>query len=185
MRILATSRNLAPQSGPFVMGIGMFDGVHRGHQAILARVRELARESGVQGLAYTFDPHPLHILNPLVAPPLIEPLEARIERFGALGIDAVLIERFDKAYAATTAERFIADVLVNKLNVRHVVVGAGFAFGAGQQGSPQTLAKAGVQHAFSAHVIEPVRAGDVEVSSTRVRELVRAGDMRAAAELLG
>ncbi len=185
MRILATSPNLPPASGPFVIGIGMFDGVHLGHQAILGRVSELAHEEQVASLAYTFEPHPLRVLNPLVAPELIEPLATRLERFAELGIDAVLVERFDRAYAATSAERFIEDILVHKLNARHVVVGQGFAFGAGQQGSTAMLVAAGASHAFTAHVVAPVRVSDREVSSTRVRELVRGGDLRGAAELLG
>ncbi len=185
MRLFVNSRNLTRPVGPFAVGIGIFDGVHRGHQALLTRVVELARADELGSLVFTFDPHPAKVLAPTRAPQLLEPLESRVERFAALGLGAVLVERFDRELADTPAAEFVAQTVVGKLQARHVVVGAGFTFGAGGSGTTASLTELGATHGFSTHVVPPVVADGQVISSTRIRALVRDGEVAAAAELLG
>jgi riboflavin kinase/FMN adenylyltransferase len=185
MRILASSRNLNERVGPFAVGLGIFDGVHLGHRALLATVKQLADRDGVDSLVYTFNPHPAKVLVPERAPLLLEPIENRLEIFSTLGIDAVLVERFDREFAAMPAEAFIQGILSDKLAARHVVVGAGFTFGAGGRGTTTLLTERGQLAGFSTHIQPAILSDGEVVSSTRVRRLVQSGDLAAAAGLLG
>jgi riboflavin kinase/FMN adenylyltransferase len=185
MRILASSRSLSESVGPFAVGLGIFDGVHLGHRALLARVRDLADADGVDSLVYTFNPHPAKLLVPERAPRLLEPIENRLEIFSTLGIGAVMVERFDREFAAIPAETFIDTVLVQKLRARHVVVGAGFTFGAGGKGTTALLEAQGRRAGFATHIQPAVTADGEVVSSTRIRRLVASGDLGAAQRLLG
>jgi riboflavin kinase/FMN adenylyltransferase len=185
MRILASSRNLLEPAGPFAIGIGIFDGVHLGHRKLLGLVRELADRDGVPSLAFTFDPHPCAVIKPEQAPCLLEPIEQRLEHFAELGIHTVLVEHFDTEFAAIEAARFIDEILVGKLRALHVVVGAGFNFGARGQGTTELLAAAGPQHGYTAHIVDPVEVDGAVVSSTRIRGAVREGRVAEASRLLG
>ncbi len=182
MRILAGSRSIREPIGPFAVGLGIFDGVHIGHQQLLGCVCELAASDTIDSLAYTFNPHPAAVLVPERAPRLLEPIENRLEGFAALGLVATLVERFDPELASTTAERFIDEVLIGKLQARHVVVGQGFTFGAGGRGTTALLAS---RSEFTTHVIPPVTRDGEVVSSTRIRELITGGRVAEAAPLLG
>lgn len=185
MHILASSRNLIEPAGPFAIGIGIFDGVHLGHRALLEKVRELAERDGISSLAFTFDPHPCTVVRPNRAPHLLEPIEQRIEHFAEIGIRSALVERFDAGFAAIEATRFIDETLVGKLGARHVVVGAGFTFGARGQGTTEQLVAAGRHHGFVAHIVEPVQVDGATVSSTRIRNALCKGRVAEAARLLG
>jgi len=168
--------------GPYAVGLGIFDGVHVGHRALLDRVRDLATADGIESLAYTFNPHPATVLAPDHAPKLLEPVEGRLDGFAALGMVATLVERFDKEFATISAERFIEEVLIGKLCARHVVIGEGFTFGAGGKGT--TLLLSGRKE-FETHIIAPVTIDGEVVSSTRIRALVTDGRVREAQALLG
>jgi len=184
MRILGSTKNYdSPKSS--AVAIGIFDGVHRGHQVLLGKVKELAAEHDLESIAYTFDPHPAVLLVPTRAPRLIEPIATRLERFEALHVDAALIERFSVAFAATPPEEFVDRILLHDLRARHVVVGAGFTFGAGGKGTTELLRARATAAGAVIHVVEPVIIDGERVSSTRIRTAVSDGDVRAAATLLG
>src|SRR3954469_13333078 len=112
-----------------VVAIGNFDGVHRGHAHIFHEARGIAAGLGGESAVLTFDPHPAKVLAPAYAPPLITPLARKLELIAAEGIDATVVEPFDRAFAAKSAEEFVRDVLVDGLSARHVVVGYDFTFG--------------------------------------------------------
>jgi riboflavin kinase / FMN adenylyltransferase len=172
--------------GPTVVTIGNFDGVHRGHQAVLARARERAEAlGGIPVVALTFDPHPMRVVRPDHAPLLLCDVGRRVELLGAAGADAVLVLSFDREVSNWSPQEFIDRVLVGALHARAVVVGENFRFGHRAAGKVQTLAEAG---AFE--VVGLSLAGDAGPehrawSSTYIRERVADGDVEAAAEALG
>lgn len=184
MQVVGPSSGVDIGSGPYAVGIGIFDGVHRGHRALLSRVLELAERDSVQSLAYTFHPHPSKLLAPAKAPRLIEPIEERLERFGALGFNAALVEPFTPELAAMSAPAFIEEILVARLRVRHVVVGEDFTFGKGRSGNVAVLREAGARHGFDVHPMSLVTFDDAPVTSTRIRGLIERGDVAAASRLL-
>lgn len=168
-----------------VATIGNFDGVHRGHQAILARVLERARALGGTSVAITFDPHPLKVLAPGRAPDLITTRRQKLALIEAAGIDAVLVLRFDAALAETGAEEFVDGCLRGALALREVYVGANFNFGRGREGNADTLVALCAARGMTAGKVEEVRFLGSPVSSSRIRRAVRAGEVELAAELLG
>jgi riboflavin kinase / FMN adenylyltransferase len=185
MQILGSGRELRCQVGPFAVGIGIFDGVHLGHQQLLQLVTQLGRQSQIRSLAYTFHPHPARILNREHAPKLIEPLAERLERLAALGLDATLVEPFDEDFAAITAPEFVRTILVERLAVQHVVVGENFTFGQKAAGDFQLLADLGRSMGFVAHRIAVRQSEGRAISSTAIRAHVDHGRVEQATALLG
>jgi riboflavin kinase/FMN adenylyltransferase len=185
MRLLAGSGKQGGPLGPSAVAIGIFDGVHKGHQALLQAAKELAAQDGCESLAYSFHPHPASIMAPDLAPKLIEPTECRIERLEHFGIGTALIERFDREFASITAEEFVRELLVGKLQARHVIIGEGFSFGHQQKGDVALLSRLGDELGFRTHPVKPVKVEGMVVSSTKIREFVAMGQMRGAAMLLG
>lgn len=185
MQVVRGSTSMEADGRRFAVGIGIFDGVHRGHQALFRQVLALAQAEGLETLAYTFDPHPARLLSPASAPKLIEPVDARIERIAALGIGTILVEPFTREFAATSAETFASDLLARRLGARQVVVGADFTFGRGRGGDVPKLAQWGKELGFEVHPVELVKLDGIVASSTRVREFVWAGAMRGAGLILG
>ncbi len=168
-----------------VLSVGNFDGLHLGHQKILQEVIAAARAcQGIAGVI-TFDPHPLKVLRAGEAPPLVETLAQRMERFAAIGIEAALILRFDRALAGLSPEQFIRGVLVEQLRTAEVLVGQNFRFGHRQEGNVDTLREFGQRFGFSVQIVEPVILDGEFVSSTGVRNAVAEGRVTAAARLLG
>jgi riboflavin kinase/FMN adenylyltransferase len=167
------------------VAIGNFDGVHRGHQALFSLARKLARAEGGEAVALTFDPHPARFFNPELAPPLIATAQQKFQLLAACGLDAVIEEPFNADFAALAPQEFVRRILVERLAVRHVVVGATFVFGAKRAGDLQTLQQLGQEHGFQAHGIEPVRVASIVVSSSKVREFVLLGKVGGASMLLG
>jgi riboflavin kinase/FMN adenylyltransferase len=171
-----------------VVAIGTFDGVHRGHQALLARAiahAQQGRPTPGEAVALTFAPHPATVVAPERAPPALITLSDRIELMGAAGLSVVICEPFDRALAARAADWFVDELLVRTLGVREVVVGADFTYGCQRQGTVETLRRAAERHGFVATVVEPVLDGGDVISSTRVRQVVAAGDVEGAERLLG
>lgn len=168
-----------------VISVGNFDGLHLGHQKILRQVIEFARSQQSIAGVITFDPHPLKVLRPGQAPPLVETLSQRIERFSAMGLEAALVLRFDRALAALSPEEFVRGVLVEELKTEAVLVGQNFRFGHRQQGNVDTLTELGRRFDFSVHIVEPVAIDGEYVSSTAVRNAVTEGRVAHAARLLG
>ncbi|HEY8394782.1 MAG TPA: bifunctional riboflavin kinase/FAD synthetase [Thermaerobacter sp.] len=170
---------------PSHVAIGTFDGVHRGHQALLRGAVTAARAQGGRAVALTFDPHPLAVLAPDRLPPLLATLEDRLALFTWAGIDAAVVARFDPGLAQVEARDFARRVLAGRLRARTVFVGFNFRFGRGGLGSAADLERWGPELGFRAHVVPPVRVDRRPVSSTWIRQLLEAGDVAGAAAALG
>ena len=172
--------------GRCVLTIGVFDGVHRGHQALIDRAVRLGREHGLPTVVTTFDPHPAEVVRPGSHPAMLVTLRRRAELVAELGVDAFLVLPFTTALSQVGAEEFVHDVLVDRLHVAHVVVGENFRFGHRGAGSVDLLRELGPRFGFAVHGVTLVPGPDeVTVSSTYVRACVGAGDMVAAAAALG
>jgi len=171
--------------GPSVVTVGMFDGVHRGHRALLDRVAAEAAARGLPAGAVTFDRHPLEVLRPDARPPLLTTLDRKIALLGAAGMDFVLVLAFTEELSQVTAEAFAVEVLLDGVGARAIVVGENFRFGNKAAGDPALLAELGRPRGVEV-VAVPLRAdGGEVVSSTRIRAELARGDVRAAASLLG
>jgi riboflavin kinase/FMN adenylyltransferase len=167
------------------VALGNFDGVHHGHQALLATAKEHAGKLGAPVLALTFEPHPRGFFVPDTGPFRLTLPPAKTRLLAAHGVQAVLAQRFDAAFAALPADAFVADVLLNGLGTRHVVCGYDFTFGTRRSGNVEMLRAEGKARGFGVTVLDPVmREGEI-YSSTRIREALRAGWITEAAELLG
>ncbi|HET6291915.1 MAG TPA: bifunctional riboflavin kinase/FAD synthetase [Kribbella sp.] len=185
MRVWHGLDEVGPDYGPSVVTIGNFDGVHRGHQQVLAHARARAAElGGLPVVALTFDPHPMVVLRPDHAPAQITDPAHRAELLGAAGADAVLILPFNKEVSSWSPEEFIDRVLVGTLHAKAVVVGENFRFGHKAAGHVDTLVAAGAVAGFQVEGL--TLAGDGHPwSSTDIRELIAAGDVEGAAAALG
>nr|WP_221185348.1 bifunctional riboflavin kinase/FAD synthetase [Flexivirga oryzae] len=170
--------------GETVVTIGNFDGVHRGHAALLREVVERARERGTSACAVTFEPHPLRVLYPERAPKLIASTTSRYERLAETGLDAVLVLEFTPELAAMTPEEFVRDVFVHGLHAVEVVVGRDTRFGAKNAGDVETLRQLGHHFGFSVVVLPDVGDGH-RISSTDVRRALADGAVDVAARALG
>ncbi|MGA2215836.1 MAG: bifunctional riboflavin kinase/FAD synthetase [Bryobacteraceae bacterium] len=170
--------------GPCAITIGNFDGVHLGHRKILRRVAALAREEGWKAAALTFDPHPAKLLSPERAPRLLTTLEQRARLMLEQGIDRILILPFTLEVAALTPEEFVRELLVDKLGVRAVLVGANFHFGKRAAGDAATLEQLGERYSFEADIITPVVWRKRVISSSEIRRLIVAGDVSTACRML-
>ena len=168
-----------------VVCIGAFDGVHRGHQLLIAHGREQADQLNVPLIAVTFDPHPRTILRTEGAPVSLCTLERRIEYLLDAGADEVDVIEFDADLAALTAREFIDEVIVEGLHAAAVVVGEDFRFGEQGSGSAQTLMQVGSELGFTATAVSLFLEDDEKVSSSRIRDVVLSGDVLNAARLLG
>ena len=165
------------------IAIGNFDGVHRGHAALIAAAR--AASDGGEVCALTFEPHPVQILAPAVAPVRLTPERRKLELLAAAGVDVAIVVPFTTALAAMPAPAFVHDVLGGALGARHVVVGADFTYGQGRAGTIATLRTDGAAGGFAVTVLAPVEVDGAIASSTRVRAALRAGDLAQAAAVLG
>lgn len=180
----------APQKLPgFVEGsvvlIGNFDGVHKGHQAILAAGKAKADALNLPLVALTFDPHPREVLSPEKAPQRLTHLPEKADLLKAHGADIVYVISFTKAYAQTPADAFIKQTLAAALKAKHIIVGADFAFGKGRGGDVDALKTAGVKYGFDVTAVAPEGEGGAVYSSTAVREAIAAGDNTRARRILG
>jgi len=168
-----------------VVAIGNFDGVHHGHQVVIGAAGSRARELGRAHAVLTFEPHPRSFFRPDDPPFRLTPFRVKSELLDAFGVDLLFTLHFDAALAAMSAEAFIGEVLVERLAIRHAVVGYDFVFGNRRRGTAAMLGEAGKAADFGVTIVEPVRHGEAVYSSTRIRELLAAGRPREAAGLLG
>jgi riboflavin kinase/FMN adenylyltransferase len=186
MRILRHPAALDPADRLSVVAIGNFDGIHRGHQAIIARASAIAKADGAPLGAVTFEPHPNQIFHPEAPPSRLTPFRAKARRLEALGVDLLFVLHFDEALVAMSAEDFISEILVACVQARHVVVGNNFSFGNQRRGTPEMLTAYGARLGLGVTIMEPVGTeGGIVYSSTRIREHLHAGRMHDAAMLLG
>ncbi len=179
-------RGLPRHAGqPSVLTIGNFDGIHRGHQALLRLLTGKARALGLPAAVFTFEPHPREYFSPASAPARLSSMREKLLLLAAAGIDRVHVCRFDARLAALSAEDFIDDILVRGLGTRHLYIGDDFCFGAGRRGNFDMLQAAGQDKGFT---VESMATLDVEgerVSSSAVRAALAEGDMAHATRLLG
>lgn len=170
--------------GRSVVTIGVFDGVHRGHQRMVARAVEMARTLGLPSVVVTFDPHPDEVVRPGTHPPRLTTPHHRDELLGALGVDAVCVLPFTLEFSRMTPDEFVQSVLVDRLRVAGLVVGENFRFGHKAAGDLETLCELGEKYDFTAEGVPLVSNGEA-ISSTMIRERLAAGDVEAAGEALG
>ncbi len=185
MRIVQGLESYPPDGAPSVVALGVFDGVHLAHRAILGAAVSRARELGVQALACTFDPHPVEVLQPERAPVPLTTIPERLDLMAETGLDGAVVIAFTRALAAMEPEAFVKDVLVGRLRAREVVVGFNHRFGRGARGDAAMLESLGERLGFRAHVVEPLQVDGVPVSSTEVRAALQRGDVTVARRFLG
>ena len=168
-----------------VVTVGSFDGVHLGHQAVLQEIAARAEAAGRASVLVTFEPHPLEVVNPQAAPPLLTTGPERREVLAQTPLDVAYFLRFDRQVAAMTPEAFVRRVLLDRCGMRELVIGHDHGFGRGRSGDVDTLRHLGAIHGFAVDVVAPVDFGDQHVSSSRVRRAVGGGDLGNASRMLG
>lgn len=181
MNVFYGFEGIAPLPGS-VVAIGVFDGVHLGHQALIRRAVERARALELSAVAITFDAHPLEVLRPEEAPKYLCSLGARLERIGQLGVDYTVVAKFDRGFASLEAEEFVETCLQGRLSARVVVCGSDFRFGARRAGDIETIKKVGIE----VDVVEDLGlSAGTRVSSSDIRRLVAQGSVEEAQRHLG
>lgn len=186
MRLFRHYTEVPAEARNAVVAIGNFDGVHRGHQAVIAAAAAQARALGTGHAVLTFEPHPREFFVPDQPPFRLTPLRIKARQLEAMGVDSLFVLHFNAELAGKSAEAFVIEVLSEGLDVAHVVVGYDFVFGAGRRGTAALLADLGRLHGFGVTALPPVGGDPGEVfSSTRVRERLQGGHPRQAARLLG
>jgi len=168
-----------------VVALGNFDGVHRTHQKMFDLTVQLAREKKGLACVYTFDPHPVKILSPESAPPLINTLPQKIELIEKFKIKGLILEPFSPAFSKLSPEAFFEEVLVRRLGAKGIVAGYDFTFGAKRAGTVETLERLCFKHDVSCRILDAYLLGNTLVSSTQIRNLIHAGLVERATEMLG
>ncbi|MFK3974787.1 bifunctional riboflavin kinase/FAD synthetase [Pseudomonas sp. NPDC087358] len=185
MQLVRGLHNLRPQHRGCIATIGNFDGVHRGHQAILARLRERAVELGLPSCVVIFEPQPREFFSPETAPARLARLRDKLDLLAAEGVDLVLCLPFNQRLSKLSAAEFVDTVLIDGLGVKHLEVGDDFRFGCDRIGDFDFLQKVGADKGFTVEAAQTVEIDGVRVSSTKVRNALAAGDFTLAADLLG
>lgn len=185
MKFIRGIHNLRTQPDGCVLTIGNFDGVHRGHQALLARLCEEGRQRGLPVVVMLFEPQPLELFAADKAPARLTRLRDKLKYLAQAGVDAVLCVRFDRRFAAVSAQSFVNDLLVDRLGVRFLAVGDDFRFGAGREGDFLLLQKAGEEYGFDVISTQTFSEGGKRISSTAIRQALANDDLTLAQSLLG
>lgn len=174
-----------PVPAPVVLAIGNFDGVHLGHAALVRQLADAAERLRLAPTVLTFEPHPREFFSPASAPARLTTLREKLELLAAAGVSQAMIAPFNAAFAALSADEFIAQVLVRGLRVGHLIIGDDFRFGRGRHGDFSLLQAAGRRYGFTVEAMGSVTVDGERVSSSGVRRALAAGDMAHAARLLG
>jgi len=185
MRTLHSISELAHLPGPIFLAIGVFDGVHLGHQSVISTSTSHAQSADGTPVVITFDPHPLKVLRPQNAPHLLTATQHKIALIRDLGVEHLLVIPFDKNFAATPPENFIEQLAVHSNPLGEICVGHEWSFGKDRRGNLDLLKKFGAQFDFHVVAISPVKVGGAVVSSTAIRRAVEKGDLATAAAMLG
>ena len=185
METLRSISELARLPGPLFLAIGVFDGVHRGHQAVISTSTRHAHSADGTPVVVTFDPHPARILRPEQAPHLLTATQHKIALIRALGVGHLLVVKFDKNFAATSPENFVEQLVQNSKPLREICVGHEWSFGKNRAGNLDLLQKLGARFDFNVVGIPPVKVNGTVVSSTAIRQAVEAGEFAKAASMLG
>lgn len=170
---------------PTVLTLGVFDGLHLGHQLIMKTVVERARAVNAAPTVITFEPHPRAVLHPESAPPLLQTFDQKIEALSVLGIEQTIVIHFDRAFSQIRAEDFLRDVVVERLHAKEVYLGRGFAFGHNREGNIELLRNISDRLGFLADEVPEVRLRGCRIGSTRIRELLQQGRVNLARRMLG
>src|SRR5262249_29365530 len=186
MRILRHPAVLEPADRGSVVAIGNFDGVHLGHQIVIGRHAEIARNLGAKLAVLTFEPHPNQVFHPEAPPFRLTPFRAKARHIEALGVDLLFVLPFDLEFSKVAADEFVRTLIVESLHARHAVVGYDFHFGHQRGGTPKVLRGLGERWSFDVTIVAPLEAtGGTIYSSTRIRQHLAEGRAREAAALLG
>ena len=185
LRIIRHPASSAPYRRGAVLAMGNFDGLHKGHVALIDHACALARDSGAPAAVLTFEPHPRNVFLPGCEPFRLTPFRVKEREIARLGVDFLFIQHFDAEFAKQSAESFIDEVMVEAIGASHVVVGHDCTFGNRRRGTPDMLREHGAAKGFGVTVVDPVRGTDTVYSSTHIRELLKAGKPREAAAQLG
>lgn len=172
-------------SGGTVVTIGVFDGVHRGHQLLISQAVDTARKLGLPCVVMTFDPHPVQVFAPEYAPAALMSLEDRARHIEALGVDYLLVIDFRVELAGMSPKEYVDEVLAGRLHTRHVFVGENFTFGKDAAGTAETMAQLGAQAGIEVSIVQLLFDGSVRVCSTAIREQLAGGGIKAATDLMG
>ena len=185
MRLVRGFVNPPADARGAVVAIGNFDGVHKGHQALIAVAAEAAAEIDAPLGVITFEPHPRKVFQTDASPFRLTPLRDKLRLMEALGVDITIVLRFNDTFAAVSADTFAEDMLGHSFGIRHAVVGYDFAFGHRRQGNPQLLEQAGHQHGYGVTVVDPQTDGREIFASGRVRDFLVQGRLVEATNELG
>jgi riboflavin kinase / FMN adenylyltransferase len=185
MEILRSIPELANLRGPLFLAIGVFDGVHLGHQAVISTSAEHARSANGTPVVVTFDPHPMKVLRPHDAPHLLTATSHKIALIRDLGVRHLLVIKFDKTFAATAPEDFARQLVTHSKPLREICVGHEWSFGKDRRGNLDLLKKLGERFDFDVVGIPPVKVDGTVVSSTAIRQAIEKGDFATAAAMLG
>lgn len=185
LRIIRHPGSSAPYRRGAVLAMGNFDGLHKGHAALIDHACTIAKKSDAPAAVLTFEPHPRNVFAPGTEPFRLTPFRVKEREVARLGVDFMFIQHFDAEFAKQSAESFIDEVMVGAIGASHVVVGHDCTFGNRRRGTPEMLRDQGAAKGFGVTVVDPVRGADTVYSSTHIRELLKAGKPREAAAQLG
>ncbi len=185
MNVVYGLNNLQPIEQPTVVAVGTFDGIHTGHQVLLARVTRQAQRRGALATIVTFEPYPVEVLAPERAPGRLTTLDEKLQFVEKLEIALCVVIEFTPAFARTSDADFVRDILVQRLRAEHIVVGSTHTFGADRHGDSTRLVELGRQYGFTVERVPPAQVNGSRVSSTLIREAIRRGECPWAAALLG
>lgn len=177
--------SVATRPAPTVLTVGTFDGVHRGHRAVIDEVRRVARERGLRSMIVTFEPHPLQVVRPQSAPRLLTSSEEKLELLRATGVDEVVTLEFTAELSRFSPKAFVEDILIARFGMRHLVTGYDHGLGRGRSGNVEALRELGRELGFEVDVVPALYIDDAPISSTRIRKALECGDVVSAAVGLG
>lgn len=185
MKLLIGSANIKPIPGYPVVAIGNFDGVHLGHQAILAQAIERAQEKDGTSVVLTFEPHPMKVLHPEREFRLLNTFQIKMRLIESTGVDVTFSAEFSKAFAQQTPSEFAKTYLRDKIGCKEVIVGKNFNFGKDRAGTVKDLIEFGKEFGFEVVIQEPVMVEGIPVSSTKIRQLIQEGNVGLAGKMMG
>ncbi|CAK9883987.1 MAG: Riboflavin biosynthesis protein RibF [Candidatus Erwinia impunctatus] len=185
MKFIRGLHNLKTQRPGCVLTIGNFDGVHLGHQGVLARLREEGQHRQLPVMVMLFEPQPLELFSPDSAPARLTRLREKIHYLQQAGVDSILCIRFDQQFSSLSAESFIRELLIDKIHVKFLAVGDDFRFGTGREGNFLLLEEAGKRYGFDVVSTQTINHGDERISSTAIRHSLASDDFSHAEQLLG
>jgi riboflavin kinase/FMN adenylyltransferase len=168
-----------------ILALGTFDGVHLGHQKVIKSLKRRAKRLKKKSIVLTFDIHPLKTINPAKSPPLLTPKEKKIKVIQGLGVDILILINFNRRFSSLSPEKFIEDILVDRLGIEEVFVGKDFTFGRGAMGDIAFLKKKSREYGFKVKAVPSQKMGKTAISSTAIRKLIKRGKLKKAAKLLG